>query len=239
MLTKAEKKKRKDERRKRSILGHIQKDMTFRKIASKFNVSYQRVAQVAAENKISRQTNIQTSVKSLYEKVFADEKNGLTTEELLTKYKISKQYLNFLYYQYSPDGTLYQKVKEKRDNKIINDFINGKTAANIVDDTDKTLGDPTKIVSLRTIYSIVSKNGHRKYPKIGDRSKGISFEKKSVMNFIISKRKGKNKLTYKEIAKQLNDLGHKTVQGNLFTTANTQMKYLAYLKREVNNEHIN
>ena len=84
---------------------------------------------------------------------------------------------------------------------------------------------------IKNVYNISTKQGFKKYPKIGDRSKGGTFEDKKILRYIQDKRDNKG-WTYKKIADKLNILGYRTLTGKIFDVPNVLYKYNAYKKNK-------
>lgn len=227
MLSKLEKKKRKDDRRKQNILRHIQKGLTFKKIAIKFGISKQRVAQVAQEFNILRGVKFVEDANNRFERIMVDFKLGASISELMANHGITKEQLFRLDRFHRPqEEPLSLQYEKRRNEKIISAFKSGCTAEEIILNSDKILGDPTKIITKDGIYRLVIRHGFRRYPNLGNRHNGGILENKDIIDLIIKLRESKKKpLMFKEIAAKLNKEGYRTIQGALFSTSNVGIKY--------------
>jgi len=230
---KLEQKRRNSEKRRTSILNLIQTEIPFKQIAIKFNVTVQRISQLAIDNNIKRMDCIIDNCKNIFEAFMIDFNNGASINELLSKHKITKIQLNSIYARYKPKNakplsTLY---RDKRNARIIEAYNNGETAQSILEKKDKVLGDPTKILTTDGIYYITVKHGIKRFPKIGNRSGGGCLESKKIIKLIVKLRE--NKLSFNRIAEKLNSLGYKTIGGKEFKHSTVMMKYNSYKKGKI------
>jgi hypothetical protein len=231
-----QKAKDKQEKRKEQIVKHVREGkLTLKSIGLKFGVSKQRINQICVLNNISRWTEIRETSKMLFEKVMIDFKMGASIDEIVEKHNIDRSQLTNLHRRYAPEEIgLIEQYRIKRDKKIISDYSNGITAKRIIEKTDKVLGDPSKVNTVDGVYRIASKNGVKRYPQIGNRSAGGSFEKKSILKMIVKMYEHKKfPAPFHEIAGTLNELGYETICGKEFTPATVRIKYHAY-KAELN-----
>jgi len=231
-----QKEKDKKEKRRLKILKHIKDgDLTFKKIGEKFGISKQIINQIAWSYDVSRWTEIRETSKMLFEKIMFDFKTGSSIDEIVEKHKINRAELSQLHHKYAPEDIgIIEQYRIKRDKKIVSDYSQGVTAKTITEKTDKVLGDPSKVNTVDGVYRIASKNGVKRYPQIGNRSAGGSFEKKSILKIIVKMYEHKEfPAPFHEIAGTLNELGYETICGKEFTLATVRIKYHAY-KAELN-----
>lgn len=224
----SEKTRAKFKKRRERILNDIKKPhLTLESIGLKFGVTKQRVRQIALEFGINRQIENREAASMTFHKIMVDFKLGASIAEITKKYKISREDLSYLHRQFAPtEPTLISQYRTKRNKAIVDLFKNGDTAKTITNKTLKVLDDPTKILSINTIYGITTKHGVKRYPKVGNRTSGICFEKKSLLNLIVKLYERKsNPLTFEAIANHLNSKGYKTLGGKVF---NTQIVYQKY-----------
>lgn len=224
-----DKRKAKLEKRRNSILALVKTGIPLIKVGKRFGITKQRVNQIAIEKGISRWVETRDAKKTLYDNILLDMSNNLSIKEMVTKHNVSLSEINSVYKQHSNDTeTITDKFRKKRNKKIVGDFIDGDTALVITKKTDKVLYDPTKITCVNGVYRITTKNGVKRYPQIGNRGAGGSFEKKSIIRYIVTKRERKNPLTYREITENLNALGYTTICGLKFNEPNVRAKYISY-----------
>lgn len=213
------------------IINLIKSGEKYRIIGEKFNITRQRVHQYAMSIGFSKHRYLKENKKFLYDKIKADINNGLKYKEIIKKYKITTSYLNYVFSIFEKEYIpLYTKELNDRNSVITNKFIKGNTATSITKDKDKELANPNKVSTVGRVYTINTKNGIKRYPKIGNRSAGGTFERKSIITAIINGHEKKG-LTFQEIADRLNASGKKTITGKEYTMANVNQKYL-YLTRK-------
>lgn len=190
---------------------------TLVEIGLEFGISKQRVRQIGSlynANKSEIKRARREKAVSALKVGFKEQK---TLQELSKELKIPEARLAG-YYHYETGNSFYQQVMERRNKTISEKFVAGKTAKKITEKVSRVLDNPSRVKTVNQVYSINTKNNVRRYPNIGDRSKGGCFLDKKILNFIATQYM-KNKTT-EEIAQMLNDKKLKTTQGLPFTAGN-------------------
>ncbi len=198
-------------KRKDKILGHIKKGETYLSIAKKFKITKQRVAGIAKDNGIQRQKDNRQRRKELYRNFIVDIRNNMQVDEVAVKHGITISELRFVYKTYSGKN-LVSTIRERRNADITTRFIAGSTASAIINKETKVLVNPIKIDSVRSVYDINTKAGVKRYPQVGNRSAGGTFQSKRDIKFIINKR-DKHGWSLNEVVAELTRKGRKTVTG--------------------------
>lgn len=201
----------------------------YQDIADKMNVSKARIEQVAKKYNYKRWDESKKKYELLTEQITNDFNAGATYETLEKKYNLNnKTFYSRLQYHGLP-GDLLRQCKIKRNEKIAAEYKSGKKAIDIINSKNKNVIQPNRISSLSSIYNICSKNGVYKYPKVGRRIDGGSFEDFEVLRLVKHLKEDK-KFTFEAIAKHLNSKKFKTVCGKKFNMANARFKYFDALK---------
>lgn len=221
--------------RKHKIFAYIQENkLTYQQIADKFNISTQRVSQVAQLFNVNRESERHAKTHARENAIILDIKAGLSIDELTTKYDITRKKLFYIYRRKKPVGeaeSLGFEYRKKRDARIIELFKAGYTAEEIIEMNDKTLGDPARIRNIQTIYKITVRKKTKRFPRVGNRTAGGCYEDKKVLDLIVklhdNEKKPKN---FKQIANSLNRLGYKTIQDQRFYRENVRVKYHIHKK---------
>ena len=218
-----------DLKRRKKIQELIAKGVTYEIIGKQFGISKQRVSQYAKEIGVSRHAETRKRNKELLAEIKEDIKKGLNFNQLKDKHQLTQTDLSNLYSL----GlfSLPEYFRNKRNEYIVEEFSNGRTAQSLLDSNDSELGLISKLTNINRIYAITTKAGVRRQPKVIDRSKGGSSEKKKVMKFIRKKRE-KDGLTFKEITRLLNKKGLKTISGKEFKEPNVTVKYKQIQKQK-------
>jgi AraC-like DNA-binding protein len=211
--------------REKEIINLIDNNWTLTTIATKFNITKQRVGQIAKKNNISIWNKIRTKKKTMHQNILNDINNDIQYKDIIKKYNLPKSKLSDSFKSIQKES-LTTFIMNKRNNEITSQFIKGTTAKIITNKTEPILISPTHLTSVGSIYRINTKNNIRRYPQIINRHKGGLFESKEVIKLIKNKRDKKN-WTFKQIAEELNKLGYKTITGKEYTEPNTYQKYLA------------
>jgi AraC-like DNA-binding protein len=220
--------------REKEIINLIDNNWTLISIATKFNITKQRVYQIAKKNNISIWNKIRTNKKTMHQNILNDINNNIQYKDIVKKYNLTKSQLSEAFKSIQKQ-TLKTFIINKRNNEITSQFIQGNTAKIITNKTEPILISPTHITTTDSIYRINTKNNIRRYPQIINRHKGGLFESKEVIKLIKNKRDKKN-WTFKQIAEELNKLGYKTITGKEYTQPNTYQKYIAIKqKKKINN----
>ncbi len=113
--------------------------------------------------------------------------------------------------------------------QIIKEYKSGKKAREIIASTNTTINDPLNVKTTSQVYAICVKEGFYKYPNVGRRIDGVTFEKKSILR-LIKKLREEKEFTYKQIANQLNEKKYKTISDKTFNEANVRFKYFDSIK---------
>lgn len=216
--------------RNNEIKELLNKGETFDEIGEKYNLTRERVRQIAGFFGIKRQEDKKAVDKIIIAAIKQDIANDLSYEEILKKYNLD----------YDEEYRLIQKglpplgkvFREKRDAVILEEFSKGKSATEILSSDNKFLNGKTKIGSINRVYQIATANNIYKHPEIGNRNAGGCFEDKKVLRYIKMCRDDYNR-PFKEIAKTLNSWGKRTITGKKFTEANTQAKYNMIVKHSL------
>lgn len=211
--------------REKEIINLIDNNWTLTSIATKFNITKQRVYQIAKKNNISIWNKIRTNKKTMHQNILNDINNDIQYKDIIKKYNLPQSKLSDSFKSIQNES-LNTFIMNKRNNEITSQFIKGTTAKIITNKTEPILISPTHLTSVDSIYRINTKNNIRRYPQIINRHKGGLFESKDVIKLIKNKRDKKN-WTFKQIAEELNKLGYKTITGKEYTQPNTYRKYLA------------
>ena len=204
--------------KKKRILRDIEEGkLSYKEIGVIYGLTKQRIQQYAKENNIYRWKESKSAKKKLMEDVRQSVIDGLSYEEIVDKYSYKNHPISYVL-----DFNLRKIYKEKRDKEILN-LYKSMSAKEILNIPVSALDTPYRIKKVGTVYSIVVKQGFRKYSKVGDRYKGGCFEYKKVIN-IIKKLRGEG-VSYRLISEKLNKKGIKTIQGKEYTTHNVQRIY--------------
>lgn len=217
--------------RNKVILKDIKDGFTYAKIGKKFGVTKARVHQIAIFNNIHRrETNRKVRVDKI-KKIVRDIKLGASLSEITTKYRINrKDTLKLLISTKINNKTIVDYFRSKRDKAIVNYFLKKNTANQIINKVDGKLAEPVKITTISRVYQINAKHRIKRYPKIGNRHAGGSFDNKNTLKLIV-KYHDKDNLSFREITEKLNKMKLKTVCGFKFQTQNVYYKYHSQLKK--------
>lgn len=205
--------------KREKILKDIKKGASYKEIGLKYGITKQRIYQIAKMNNVSRWDESRNKAKETYKNVVKELKNNIPAKEIYKKYGRRAGTI----YKKINNETPYEKQIRVRDNDIISKFNKGLMAKEIID------LDTNELTSITSIYRINTKNGNKRYPTIGNRSAGGSFENKKIIKLIVKLRD--NGSSFIEITNKLNDLGYKTITGRKFTTPNVTVKYHQYYKK--------
>lgn len=198
-------------------------DLTFNAIGERYGISKARVGQIYQEHGLGlKKVTIRKNWEKICKTILADLDNNSNVELLAKQYGLTIAQLNSKFNYYT-GRSLYSIVIERRNDAVVETFLKGSTAKTIVNSDAKVLDNPHKLSDIDSIYGINRKRGIKRYPNIGNRSKGGIFETRKVLDLIIKFRN--NGLTYANIADKLNELGHLTISGLPFTGPNVHVKY--------------
>lgn len=217
-------------KRNEEIQKLILKGETFQSIGEKFGISKQRVRQLAVGLGVSRWKEKRALKKTRFKAFIKDIKARMLVSEMAVKHNLSEKEVREIY-KHQTGELLLTVLREKRDSKIVKDFKAGSTAISIVKNPSEILKNPLKITTTNNIYSINTRNGVKRYPEVGNRSKGGTFQNKRVINLIVNRRdKGQ---TFGEILTEMNERGYRTVTGRIFKQSNIAQIYY-YAKNKLN-----
>tara|TARA_R110000824_G_scaffold113599_6_gene263374 strand:- start:1098 stop:1925 length:828 start_codon:yes stop_codon:yes gene_type:complete len=216
-LKRLERRKTYQNSRNEKLIAAIRKgELTYKEIGKKYNITKQRVSQFAKTDKVSRWEESREKISSLIVDVKEDIEKGLTYKGICEKYGDN------YYLKQTVKGGLHTHLRKKRDKEIVSQYKQ-TTAKSIISDISPLLDSPQRIVTTHQIYNISVKNGYKKYPKIGNRSKGSFFESDRVIK-LIKELKNKN-YSYRKIADSLNEKGWKSPMGKTYSSANVLSKH--------------
>ena len=203
-------------------------DLTFQAIADKYGVTKSRVGQISQRyGKFNRSKTNRKYWTSVLQKVLDELTPEMDIKAIASAHNLSVVEFNNRIRYYLGEN-LITILMEQRNEAISRHYIDGLTAKGITLKNETPFLQPNQITSQNSVYMINTKNGVRRYPKIGDRSKGGTFEDPEVMKFI---NRYKNKgYTFKEITDKLNACGYKTVSGLPFKWPNVSVKYNKFIK---------
>ena len=210
-------------KREKHIIKLINQNWSLTNIGIKFNITKQRVYQIAKKNDISRLNDIRNNKKIYHTNILTDINNNIPYKDIINKYNMPQSKLSDIFKSIQKQ-TLNTFIMNKRNSEITKQFIEGNSAKKITNNQNPILISPTHLISVDSIYRINTKNNIRRYPQITNRHKGGLFESKEVIKLIKNKRDKKN-WSFKQIAEELNKLGHKTITQKEYTTANTYRIY--------------
>lgn len=209
-----------DKERNDKIINLIRQGLTYDEVGEQMGITKQRVCQIAKYNNISRWDESREFKVNLISRIKEDIDNQLPYTDIVEKHNLRIK--GYLLRDTELSG-LYTDMLIKR-NEAIKKKYEVRTAEEIINDNDYNITNPTKPTSINCVYRIASSLGFKKYPMIGDRSKGNTFEDRTILKYIRDRR-DKDGWTFKKIACELNKLNYRTVTGKLFTTSNVNYKY--------------
>lgn len=202
--------------KREKILKDIKKGASYKEIGLKYSITKQRIYQIAKMNNVSRWDESRNKAKETYKNVVKELKNNIPAKEIYKKYGRRSATI----YKEINNETPYEKQLRIRNNDLVSKFNKGFIAKELIN------LDSNELNNVNSIYKINTKKGIKRYPQIGNRSAGGSFEKKSIINLIVKLRnKG---ISFVKITDKLNNLGYKTITGRKFTTPNVIVKYHKY-----------
>ena len=210
--------------RNEEITKLIKAGTPYPEIAKQYNITKQRVYQFGKIAGYSRNSELREVRATFTKNVKADVKAGMSYSDIQKKYELKK---NGYKLAGSEISNLATQFRSKRDNGLVKEYKT-KSAVNVIKSNRKELINPNKVNTVDGIYRIATKSGFKKYPQIGNRSKGGVFEDNKVIKFIKTKRE--NGLSFSDITTLLNAKGFKTIMGKEFTTSNVNAKFKAIVK---------
>jgi predicted DNA-binding protein YlxM (UPF0122 family) len=214
--------------RNEKILKLVKEDeLTYREIGEIFGISRQCVHGIINSSGYSRWSDRKKKYRTIANNVKRDIKLGVSYIEIREKYTYSV--LTNLYSR-GLLPPLYTKILIDR-NELITHRYKRERAIDIVKSDDIGVNNPNGVETQRSVYTIASNNGFKKFPKIGRRCDGGTFEDKKILRYI-EKKRDKDGWSFKDIADKLTHLGYKTLTGKYFDMANVYYKYNAYKKNK-------
>lgn len=217
-------------KRASKILKLVHKGETYESIGKKFNISKQCVWEMARKNGINRLEDKREFRSKKFRMFSPDIIANLPLTEIAVKHSLTPSEIRLIY-KLKTGVTLNSVLSKKRNETIVKKFVSGNTARKIVTDPVKVLNNPRRVSTQNWIYSINTQNGVKRYPEIGDRRKGGTFQSKKAINLIVKCRdKG---LKFGEILNEINKKGLKTVTGLEFKVTNINQLY-NYAKLKLN-----
>lgn len=215
--------KPRNKEREQDIVNMLKEDKTFREIAEKYNLTKQRINQIAKRNGIYKQKMTKKLNKAIHEEVLASIKNCTPLEDIMNKHNISLTELEYRFNLTNTPKTLNRLQRDRRDKIIIQKFKDGMPVSQIIK-LIKPLEilQPKKINTVHGVYAILSKYKVKRYPKIGNRHAGGTNLTKEIIKLIKNKRN--EGLSYEGIANYLNEQNIRTVSDKLFTGKNLYMQ---------------
>jgi hypothetical protein len=210
-------------KRNQEILELLKNDNTYISIARKYNISKQRVTQIANDYGYDRMASNKEKIFELIEKIKIDISDGLKYDEIKKKHSLNDSLRNKISYHGLP---LFSQLNNRRKNSIVDEYKQ-KTARKVLESNNQNLHNPFELKNINNVYSISSQMGYKRYPKIGNRNKGGVQENIGILEIIKHKREKEN-LSFSEIATHLNESGYLTISDKEFKEANTRFKYLYY-----------
>jgi hypothetical protein len=203
---------------------------TFGELSNKYGVSRQRIQQIAIQHgNLSIHAINHNRKEEIVNKIMID-------TSILRYDEIKKKYSNFEGFSWLSLKKkfkeiygigLYDKLYQTRNITIVNKYSSGQIAKEVLNGSEQELKSPKQMKSERDVYRISSSFGYKKYPKVYNRAAGGMFEDKKILNLIVKLRDLK-KMSFSEIAEELNNKGYKTVSGFTFSTPNVVVKYRDY-----------
>ena len=192
-------------------------------IGAKLGISKNKVKRISEKLGIDLLKEKRDKYGMMIEDIYRDYYSGMPYEQIHTKYNLGDTIITGRLRAHGL-GPLYRKSKKHRDSKILNEYKSGKKAIEIVNSRNPDIINPKRLTGLSSIYNTCSSLGYKKYPNIGRRIDGGTFESDKNLKFIKNCRE-KKKMTFEEIAKLLRKKGAKTVSGKEFSMANVIYKY--------------
>ena len=196
------------------IVNMINSVVPIKEIAKNFNLTRQRIQQIAKKNNIDPTKLKRNKCKIIAQEINNQIKHGTCYVDVYKNYdkptlsKLKRHGLELLY-----------KSRLKRDRKIALLYKKGLTAKEIL-----SIG-MCGISSVDTIYAILKKQNAARNPHVirGEKGLGIINEDKKILN-IIKKLKGEG-LSFQKISDYLNEKNYKTITGKKFSDGLTYAKY--------------
>ena len=209
--------------RREEIMKMIHQGFTYKSIANKYDVSKQRINQIAKENNIYRHIIKRKKHKRLINRIHKYLENNPSKNnsyayyyDITKKFNLTTEDLNKLK-RYGLKFSFYNILKD-RNNNIIDDYFNkGLNAKNII---NKNYGPLT----VNGIYQICYNKIKTRKIRTKENLKNKYFEKEGIFNLVFNLRYNK-KMTFQEITDYMNEQQYKTIYGKNFTRGNVFYKF--------------
>jgi hypothetical protein len=195
----------------RNVIEEVKKNNnTYNEIGLMFGVSKNVIIRIAHNNSVRRYEKDPEKYKKMVKDILTDIENGIPMDELKRKYNLNDKrvYNNATSYGLPPLARTYREIRDKE----ITRQYKTKIARIVLKSDAPEMDSPERLQNVAGIYRSSSRNGFKKYPKIGDRHKGGLFVEPEVIKII--KREKKKKKTNVQIAELLNKKGFISPMGN-------------------------
>jgi len=204
-------------------------DVNYIIVGNRFGTSSSYVGRIARSIGITKNISKEEKkkIKNTIAHINLDFELGMSYEDIKKTYNFDENKEKLTYYGL---GNLKDKFRTLRNDEISKQY-KVKTAMKVMVDSNIKLDSPDRIKTLSQTYGVACKDGFKKYPKIGNRNKGGTFEDRKTLRYI-EKLRDKDGLTFQEIADKLTRQGKKTLTGVPFSMANALYKYNAYKKNK-------
>ena len=216
-------------KRNEQIYKMLLEGKTQKEIANEFKLSTHKIYEVAKFYKFNKFKESKKKHQTIIKNIKKDIKLNLPYEELIKKYNLDNDSFFQKLQYWGLSGALYREYKNNRNKNIGVEYKSGKKAIEITKSKKQKINQPKGIKTLSSVYSICSQQGIYKYPKIGRRIDGGSFEDVSVLR-LVKKLREKEKYSFRQIADYMNFKKHRTICGKKFNTANARFKYYDALR---------
>jgi hypothetical protein len=204
--------------REKEILKLLSEGNTYKEVGEKYNVSKQRINQIAKKNNIKRWEDTQKLTERIHRQTLNALEKCTSIKRIATINKIDINELEYRFNQISKI-TLNRLLMRRRDNLIIDEFKKGKPASQIIK-LIKPLEilQPRKINTVHGLYGVLKRYGVKRYPQIKSRRHGGTNLTKNTIEIIKNKRR--DGLSFQKISDHLNEKGIKTITEKRFHPQN-------------------
>ena len=206
----------------KAVLEEVKKNNnTYNEIGLMFGVSKNVIIRIAHNNSVRRYEKDPEKYKKMVKDILTDIENGIPMDELKRKYNLNDKrvYNNATSYGLPPLARTYREIRDKE----ITRQYKTKIARIVLKSDAPEMDSPERLQNVAGIYRSSSRNGFKKYPKIGDRHKGGLFVEPEVIKII--KREKKKKKTNVQIAELLNKKGFISPMGNPYNQYMVNFKW--------------
>ena len=220
-------------RDKKIVSAIIKGKYSVSEIGDKYSLTNQRIQQIAKENGIMVHAKNHKEKDKIVQNMKKD-MSHLTYKQIQKKYRLvdnkySWEILNKLFAK-KYGNNLSKIMREVRNNVIVDKYSSGQIAKKVIAAKNRELKSPVHFKDICNVYRVSSEKGYKKFPQIKNRASGEMYDKISILRKIVHMRENK-KMTFSEIAEELNKKNIKTVMGFRFETVNTNRKYLDFKRR--------